>query len=84
MLAAYGLRGHVTAPNTPSLDGRVLYFGHVAKGAAVTRELLVPLASGDALRNANIDLAIELRDAHGTAPTTPVRFRGTILVDAPR
>jgi len=27
---------------------------------------------------------LELRDAHGTAPPTPVRFRGPILVDAPR
>jgi hypothetical protein len=41
-------------------------------------------AATDALRNATTDLSIELRDAHGTAPTTPVRFRGTILVDAPR
>ena len=83
---AYGLRGHVAAPGTPALDGRILYFGHVAKGAAVTRELLVPLAPAAAgsLRNATIDLALELRDAHGTAPTTPVRFHGALLVDAPR
>lgn len=83
---AYALRGHVVAPGTPALDGRIVYFGRVAKRSSATRELLIPLApaAAAALRNASIDLAIELRDAHGTAPTTPVRFRGTILVDAPR
>jgi hypothetical protein len=83
---AYALRGHIAAPGTRALDGRVMYFGHVAKGGSLTRELLVPLspAAADALRNSTIDLALELRDAHGTAPPTPVRFRGPILVDAPR
>jgi hypothetical protein len=83
---AYALRGHVTSPGTPAIDGRVLYFGHVAKGASLSRELLVPIsaAAADKLRNTTIDLAIELRDAHGTAPATPVRFKGTVLVDAPR
>ena len=83
---AYGLRGQIAAPTTPSIDGRILYFGHIAKGATVTRELLVPLSPTAAagLRNATIELALELRDAHGTAPTAPVRFRGAILVDAPR
>ncbi|MDQ3337372.1 MAG: hypothetical protein M4D80_19595 [Myxococcota bacterium] len=83
---AYALRGHIAAPGTRALDGRVLYFGRVAKGGSLTRELLVPLSpvAADALRNATIDLALELRDAHGTAPPTPVRFRGAILVDAPR
>jgi len=83
---AYGLRGHIAAPGIPALDGRVLYFGHVAKTATLSRELLIPLdpTAANALRNATIDLALELRDAHGTAPTTPVRFRGAILVDAPR
>ena len=83
---AYALRGHIAAPRTPALDGRIMYFGHVAKGAAISRELFIPLApaAADALRNAAIEVAVELRDAHGTAPTTPVRFRGPILVDAPR
>ena len=83
---AWALRGHIAAQGTPALDGRVMYFGAVAKGATLTRELLIPLspAAADALRNATIDLALELRDAHGTAPTTPVRFRGPLLVDAPR
>ena len=83
---SHALRGHVSAPGTPALDGRILYFGHVAKGASVTRELLIPLsaAAADAIRNDTIELSLELRDAHATAPTTPVKFRGPILVDAPR
>jgi hypothetical protein len=83
---AWALRGHLTAPEAPALDGRVLYIGHLAKGAAVSRELLIPLteAAAAALRNATLDASIELRDAHGTAPSTPVRFRGAVLVDAPR
>jgi hypothetical protein len=82
----FRLRGVVTAPGTPALDGRVVYFGHLAKGAALSRELVIPLApaTADALKNAPIELALELRDAHGTAPQTPVRFRGVMLVDAPR
>ncbi len=83
---AFALRGEVTAPGTPAIDGRILYVGRVAKGAAITRELLIPVtrSAAEALRNATLDLGIELRDAHGTAPTTPVRFRGPIFVDAPR
>ncbi|MBX3156229.1 MAG: hypothetical protein KF773_09545 [Deltaproteobacteria bacterium] len=83
---AWQLRGHVIAPGTPAIDGRVLYFGALAKDASVTRELLIPIAESvaDYLRNAQIDLSIELRDAHGTAPRTPIRYRGPIMVDAPR
>ena len=83
---SWALRGHVTAPTAPAIDGRVLYVGHLPKGTAVSRELLIPVheAAAAALRNATIDVAIELRDAHGTAPATPVRFHGPVLVDAPR
>jgi hypothetical protein len=81
----WGLRGQVSSP-TKSVDGRLLYIGHLAKGEAVSRELLVPLttAAADAIRGAELDLSIELRDAHGTAPEIPVRFRGNVLNDAPR
>lgn len=81
----YALRGQITSP-TKAVDGRMLYLGHVAKGETLTRELLIPLASdaADTIRGATIDLAIELRDAHGTAPVTPIRFRGAVLGDAPR
>lgn len=82
----YRLRGRVEAPGLPALDGRIIYFGLIEKASTVTGELLVPLApaAAEALRNATIDLALELHDAHATAPQTPVRFRGALLVDAPR
>lgn len=83
---AWALRGHVIAPSVPAIDGRVIYAGSLAKGA--TRDLagMIPVTDTAAanLRNASIEFSIELRDAHGTAPTTPIRFRGTLLVDAPR
>lgn len=83
---AWALRGHVIAPGTPALDGRIVYVGHLASGAQVTRELLIPIAPAvaDELRNVPLEISVELRDAHGTAPTTPVRFRGAMLADAPR
>ena len=83
---AWALRGHVVAPRTRAIDGRVIYVGAVGKGASVTRELLIPVteAAAGELRNAAIELSIELRDAHGTAPSTPVRYRGPVFVDAPR
>lgn len=81
----WALRGLVTS-TTKSIDGRVFYIGHIAKGDAATPELLVPLAqaAADSIRNATIELSVELRDAHGTAPSTPIRFRGPVLVDLPR
>lgn len=81
----WALRGQVSSP-TRAVDGRMIYVGHLAKGEAVARELLIPLtvAAADQIRGATLDLSIELRDAHGTAPTTPVRFRGNVLNDAPR
>jgi hypothetical protein len=83
---AWALRGLVTSSTTKAIDGRVLYIGHLAKGAASSPELLIPLSppAADSIRNATIELSIELRDAHGTAPATPIRFRGAVLVDLPR
>lgn len=83
---AWALRGQVVAPGTPAIDGRMLYIGALAKNAVTTAELIIPIGPTAAatLRNDTIVLSIELRDAHGTAPSTPVRFRGQILVDAPR
>jgi hypothetical protein len=82
---ASGLRGLV-ASSTKAVDGRVLYVGALAAGTSITRELLVPLSpdAADALRGSTIELSVELRDAHGTAPETPVRFKGMLLGDAPR
>ena len=83
---AYALRGHVVARAAPAIDGRMIYVGHLPRGAAVSRELLVPITEAAAaeLRHATLDVDVELRDAHGAAPPTPVRFRSAVLVDAPR
>ncbi len=82
---AFALRGQIIS-STKAVDGRMIYVGRLAASAATTRELLIPLtdAAADAIRGASIDLAVELRDAHGTAPAAPVRFRGAVLGDAPR
>jgi len=82
---AWAVRGQLASP-TKAVDGRVIYIGHLAKGAAISRELLIPLTATAAgsIQGASIDVSIELRDAHGTAPQTPVRFRGSVLGDAPR
>jgi hypothetical protein len=81
---ASGLRGQIVAPGAPAIDGRMIYVGKLARGAAVTRALTIPLAPGAAaaLRGQVIDLSVELRDAHGTAPSTPVRFHGALSADA--
>ena len=80
---AWALRGQIIAPQVPAIDGRMIYVGALANGAAVARVLVIPLASRAvaALRSQTIELSVELRDAHGTAPATPVRFRGTLSGD---
>ena len=82
---ATGVRGQITA-QSPLIDGRMIYIGSIQKGQVVTRELLIPIPTALAatLRNDPLDLAIALRDGHGTAPTTPIRFRGAVLAEAPR
>jgi hypothetical protein len=82
---AWQLRGQIAAPTAPAIDGRMIYIGHLAKGAATSSELVIPLSrtAAAALRNTTIELSVELRDAHGTAPTTALRFRGP-LGDASR
>ena len=39
---AWAVRGQITAPATPAIDGRMIYVGKLARGAAVTRELVIP------------------------------------------
>lgn len=83
---AWGVRGHLTAPAAPAIDGRVLYIGSIAKGEAREASLVIPIspdAAGE-IRNTAIDVSLELRDAHGTAPATPIRFRGPVIVDPTR
>ncbi len=79
---AWAVRGHITSP-IPAIDGRVLYIGHLAKHDAVARELQISLTpEGEkAIRAADLDVAIELLDAYGTAPATPVRFHGAVATD---
>jgi len=77
---AYAVRGQITAPGVPAIDGRMIYVGKLARGAQVSRELAIPVtaAAAAALRSRRVELSIELRDGHGTAPTTPVRFAGVL------
>ena len=82
---ATAVRGQI-ATQSPMLDGRMMYIGAIKKGEVVSRELLIQItpALAAALRDDPLALAVELRDGHGTAPTTPVRFRGVVMADAPR
>jgi hypothetical protein len=74
---AYAVRGRV-ATAAADIDGRLLYFGRIPARTTITREIAVPLGDGAAALAGPLDLAIELIDAHGTAPDAPVRFRGTV------
>lgn len=82
---AWALRAHIVA-NVPDVDGRLIYLGHVAKGATVQRELLIPLdqAGAERLRGGELSLSLDFADAYGTAPSVPTRFVGAVLNDAPR
>jgi hypothetical protein len=77
---AWAVRGQITAPGVPAIDGRMLYVGKLARGAAVSRELVIPVSAraAGALRGQTVELSVELRDGHDTAPSTPVRFRGVL------
>jgi hypothetical protein len=83
---AWAVRGQITAPAAPAIDGRMIYIGKLARGAAAARELVIPVSAraAAALRGQTIELSVELRDAHGTAPSAPVRFRGVLLDEAAR
>jgi hypothetical protein len=83
---AWAVRGQITAPAIPAIDGRMIYAGKLARGAAVTRALVIPVSAkaAAALRGRTVELSVELRDAHATAPATPVVFRGVLAGDPPR
>ncbi len=76
----------VVSTRHPEVDGRIVYVGHVPAGGAVDAELLVPLsvAAEQELAGAELELTLTLRDAHDTSPSSPARFRGTLLAGAPR
>lgn len=82
---AWAVRGQIASP-VRAIDRRMLYVGHVARGDTATAELVIPVGPDVAsiVRNTTILVSVELRDGHGTAPTTPVRFNGQVLVDLPR
>jgi hypothetical protein len=83
---AWALRGRVIAPAAPALDGRVVYAGALTRGEGreVSHLIAIDDVTAARLRDVTVELSLELRDAHGTAPTTPLRFRGPLLRDAPR
>jgi hypothetical protein len=81
---AYGVRLHLSS-SSPEIDGRILYLGHVASHAHAVFDAVIPL-SAEAERTVSSGTATFsafVRDAHDLAPTTPVRFRGTVLRIAP-
>jgi hypothetical protein len=75
----FALRGYITA-SQPALDGRIIYFGRVARGTSSVREVTIPVsrASADLLLGSTLDLSVELHDAHATVSATPLRFHGPI------
>lgn len=76
---AWQVRAIVAAAH-PELDGRIAYVGALPRGHATDVTLAIPLsAAADAeLAGARVELSITLRDAHDTAPATPIAFRGRV------
>jgi hypothetical protein len=76
---AWQLRA-VVAADHPELDGRILYIGHLPARRSIDAELVVPLsqAADAAIGAGAVRLEVLLRDAHGTAPASPLRFRGQV------
>lgn len=81
---AYGVR-LVLASSSPEIDGRILYLGRVAAHGHAVFDGSLPLSSEAerAVVSGTASFAGLVRDAHGVAPTTPVRFRGTVLRSGP-
>jgi hypothetical protein len=77
---AWQVRG-VISSDDPEVDGRVMYIGHLAKGESVTGELLIPLSS---TMSGELELSMDLREAHGAGPQTPVTYEGRVLEDVPK
>lgn len=82
---AYGVRLVIAASN-PELDGRVLYVGRLAAKASIEVVGVIPISAAADLALADGDLTVtaRIKDAHGTAPELPVRFRGAALHDPSR
>ncbi len=81
---AYGVRLVVNAAH-PEIDGRIIYIGRVASKSLVEVDTVIPISEeAERALGGELDLAVMIRDAHGTAPTSPVRFRGAVLHDPSR
>lgn len=81
---AYGVRLVVAAAN-PELDGRIIYVGRVPAKTRLEVEGIIPLSdAADRALAGEVDVAVLIRDAHDTAPQSPVRYRGTLLHDVTR
>jgi len=70
----------VIGAESPELDGRIVYFGHVPAKATTTGELWLPISpeADDAIRRSMLDLTFKLIDAHQTMPDGALVFRGAI------
>jgi hypothetical protein len=80
---AWAVRGHVTAPTMPAIDGRVIYVGSIQKGETKEAILRIPVSAiaAASITDAQLQVSVELRDAHGTAPATPIRFSGKVAIE---
>ena len=83
---AWQVRGVIGAAQSPELDGRIIYVGHIAPHGHVDAVLDVPLSddADRAIAGETIDLAVTLIDADATTSAEPVRFHGEPLNDVPR
>jgi hypothetical protein len=76
---AWQLRGVIESAH-PEVDGRLIYIGHLAPGASVDAEIVIPLsvAADQTLGKGTVEIAVKLREAHGAAPEEEVRFQGKL------
>lgn len=81
---AYGVRMILTS-SSPEVDGRIVYLGRVPARAHAVFDATFPLSRDGAaeISGGAVTFAAFVRDAHDTAPTTPVRFRGAVLRTGP-
>ncbi len=82
---AMGVRLSVNAAGA-ELDGRFVYVGRVPAKSQREIDAVIPISdrADRALAGDDLELAVIVRDAHGTAPDAPVRFRGRVLSDPSR
>lgn len=81
---AYGVRLTVAAPS-PELDGRIIYVGRLPAKTTIEVDSIIPVTEdADRALASELEISVLLRDAHDTAPSAPVRFRGAVLHDPSR